>query len=148
MKNHFLSFIIIAAISFACGQKSDEHEHHDGEEEIAEEGGNQALSDEVDKIHNEAMAKMDKLYFRKGKLMDTLANTSGLSEEKKKEIEDAIAKLDLAGKDMMDWMHAYKPFADSVHGEERAREYLETEMEKIRKVREGMAEAIQGSKMK
>jgi hypothetical protein len=46
---------------------------------------------------------------------------------------------------MMDWMHGFNPPPDSL-GEERAREYLETEMEKIKKVREEVNEAIEKTK--
>lgn len=149
MKNYLhSSFFIIAIVLFGCGQKSGEHDHGDAVSESIEEGGNQALETEVNKIHDDAMAKMEKLYNRKGKLKDTLVNTPGLSDEKKKEIEAAIATLDSANKGMTDWMHEFQPFPDSLYGEERAREYLENEMEKIKKVRENMLEALQKSKLK
>jgi hypothetical protein len=47
---------------------------------------------------------------------------------------------------MMDWMHHFKPQADSVVGEEKAREYLENEMEKVNKLKEDIQEALESSK--
>jgi hypothetical protein len=47
----------------SCGQKShddDTHEHSAGD--AIEESGNQALYDEVTKVHDEVMPKMDDIY--------------------------------------------------------------------------------------
>jgi hypothetical protein len=145
MKNYFLHSIVITAILLGCSQKSNEHDHHDTTDPIVEEGGNQALYNEVMKIHDEVMPKMEAIYNRKGILKDSIANTPDMSEEKKKEIEDAIVKLDAASKGMEDWMHKFNPLPDSL-GEEQAREYLENEMEKIKEVRSDMLEALEGSK--
>jgi hypothetical protein len=145
MKNYFLPSIVMAAILFGCSQKSNEHEHHDAADPVVEEGGNQALYNEVMKIHDEVMPKMEAIYNRKGVLKDSIANTPDMSEAKKKDIEEAIAKLDAAGKGMEDWMHKFNPLPDSL-GEEQAREYLENEMEKIKKVRSDMLEALEVSK--
>jgi hypothetical protein len=49
---------------------------------------------------------------------------------------------------MMSWMHRiheFNPLADSVN-QEKAREYLESEMEEIRKVKELMTESIEKAK--
>ena len=67
-------------------------------------------------------------------------------EEKKKEIEATIAKLDSASEGMMTWMHEFKPEADSTASEEKVREYLEREMERVKKVKEDILEAIEKAK--
>lgn len=132
---------------WGCGQKSHDHEGHDhAGDPVVEEGGNQALDQEIMKIHNEVMPKMDEIYQLKEQLKNKLATTQGLAEEKKKELENTIAKLDSANEAMMGWMHTYSPIPDSVGGEEKAREYLENEMEKIKKVKEDMLEAIEKAK--
>jgi hypothetical protein len=46
---------------------------------------------------------------------------------------------------MMVWMNEFNPMPDSVAGEEKAREYLENEMEKIKKVKENILQALQES---
>jgi hypothetical protein len=46
---------------------------------------------------------------------------------------------------MMVWMRKFNPLPDSL-GEEKAREYLENEMEKIKKVREDVLAAIEKAK--
>ena len=63
-------------------------------------------------------------------------------EEKKKEIEGTISKLDSASEGMMVWMRNFNPLPDSL-GEEQAREYLENEMEKVKKVKEDILEALE-----
>ncbi len=107
-----------------------------------EEGGNQALYDEVMKVHDEVMPKMDDIYKLKGQLKERIDNTPGMAEEKKKEIESIIVRLDSASEGMMIWMRKFNPLPDSL-GEEQAKEYLEGEMEKIKKVREDVRKALE-----
>jgi hypothetical protein len=94
------------------------------------------------------MPKMDEIYRLKEQLKSKLTTAPALAEEKKKELENTVAELDSASESMMDWMHKYSPIPDSVEGAEKAREYLENEMEKIRKVKEDMLEAIEKAKAK
>jgi len=138
-------FITLALILWNCGQKSHEHEHgHDHEH--AEEGGpNQALYDEVMKVHDEVMPKMNDIYKLKQDLKKKLDESKDLTEEKKKEIEATMTKLDSASEGMMVWMRQFNPIPDSV-GEEKAREYLENEMEKVKKVKQDILEAMDKAK--
>lgn len=136
-------FIIVCIVAVSCGQKShdnDTHEHSDGD--AIEESGNQALYDEVMKVHDEVMPKMDDIYKMKEELKNRIANTPEMAEEKKKEIEATISKLDSASEGMMIWMRNFNPLPDSL-GEEPAKEYLENEMEKVKKVKEDVLEALE-----
>ena len=146
MKINASKFLLLGLLlSCGCGQKSHEHDDHEGDAtEIEETGGNQALYDEVMKIHNEVMPKMDDILKIETSLRTKLAETN-IVDGKKQEIEAGIAKLDSADRSMMNWMHNFNPPPDSL-GEERAREYLETEMEKIKEVREDVNEAIEKGK--
>jgi hypothetical protein len=138
--------IILCIIAAGCGQKSNEHDAHEhGTDNSTEEGGNQALYDEVMKVHDEVMPKMNDIYKMKEELKNQVANTPDLVEEKKKEIEAAILKLDSASEGMMVWMRNFNPIPDSL-GEEQAREYLENEMEKVKKVKEDVLEALERAK--
>jgi hypothetical protein len=141
MKTIFLKFTLLTLlIVWGCGTKSHDHDMHDHEaSEAVETKGNQALYDEVMKVHDEVMPKMNDIYKAKQELNAQLTNAS---EEKKKEIQGALVKLDSASESMMEWMHNFNPIPDSV-GEEKAREYLETEMEKIKKVKEDVNEALE-----
>ena len=149
MKSSLLKilFLCVVAVLWSCGQKQHDHDHeghdhdHSASEPVATDG-NGALTQEVDKIHNDAMAKMDKIYKLKQKLKKEVEETPSLAADKKTGIENALAKLDSADTNMMDWMHQYKPFADSVFGEEKAREYLEAEMEKVKKINQDIDDAI------
>jgi archaellum component FlaC len=133
---------VMLIMIWSCGQKSnDDHHDHDGHDPDRE-GGNQALYDEVMKVHDEVMPKMNDIYKLKGKLKERIDNTPGLAEDKKKEIERIIIRLDSASEGMMVWMRKFNPLPDSL-GEEQAKEYLEGEMEKIKKVREDVRKALE-----
>jgi hypothetical protein len=137
-----LLFIICAALT-GCKEKSHENDHgHDTEaSDAVETSENQVLYNEVMKIHDEVMPKMNDIYKKKEELKNKIANTPNMAEEKKKQIDATIAKLDSADESMMEWMRKFNPLPDSL-GEEKAREYLETEMEKVKKVRENIQQAL------
>lgn len=138
--------LISLIVLWSCGQKDHQHEGHDHASDPVEESGNTALDREVMKIHDEAMAKMDEIQKLKFDLKKQLDEGPALAAEKKAEMEQTIAKLDSAYDGMMNWMHQYKPIPDSAFGEEKAREYLESEMEKVKKVRQDIVDAIDEAK--
>jgi len=137
---------VLLVIIWSCGHKSndDQHDHdgHDPDTYREEEGGNQALYDEVMKVHDEVMPKMNDIYKLKGQLKEKVDNTPTMADDKKKEIESIVLRLDSASEGMMVWMRNFNPLPDSV-GEEQAKEYLEGEMEKIKKVREDVRKALE-----
>lgn len=145
LMRHFTLLVLIGGLAFSCGKPGQEnHEHHaDGDGSDP----NQALYNEVMDIHDEVMPKMEDLYKLKKKMQEEIGNTSNLAEERKKELEGLIAKLDSANMSMMDWMHEFNPLPDSADQED-AREYLENEMERVKKVREKMLESIEAAKNK
>jgi vacuolar-type H+-ATPase subunit I/STV1 len=135
-------FLILSLALINCGKSShDEHHDHDASEEVEDDAG-KALLDEVDKIHDEAMEKMGEVRKLRNELKKTIENSSDLVEEKKKEIEPQIAKLDSAYNGMMDWMHKFHPEVDTLD-EEAYREYLEEQLEKAKKVKSDILEAIE-----
>ena len=135
-------------ISFGCQQKSnDEHEGHDAhaEDEVEATSGNQELYNEVMKIHNEVMPKMEDIHRAKQELQEKIQKTPRLSEADRIKLVAMIAKLDSAGEGMMVWMRQFSPLPDSL-GEEKARSYLEQEMERVKKVRANILEALEEAK--
>ena len=118
-----------------------EHEGPDGDSTNA----NRALYDQVMDIHDEVMPKVGDIYELKKKLLEKIASTPNMVAEEKSKLEKRIADLDSVGEMMMGWMHSFQPLPDTVD-QERAREYLESEMEKIRKVKEAMLEIIEKEK--
>ncbi len=136
----FIGLFILAA----CG-KASEHANHDEDDATTDDSPNRALYDQVMDIHNEVMPKKEDLYKLKKELEEKIAKTPSLAAGKKQELEKIIASLDSADNAMMDWMHNFDPLPDSVD-EEKAREYLETEMERIKKVRDLTNEAIEKAK--
>lgn len=134
------SFLII----LSCGKTSDHNDHDQGTSENSD-NPNQALYDQVMDIHDEVMPKMEDMYKLKKDLQDKIANSPAMVEEQKKELEGMIANLDSASNAMMDWMHNFNPLPDSVD-QEAAREYLENEMERIKKVRDQTNETLEKAK--
>jgi hypothetical protein len=120
--------------------------HND--EQTQDEGPNQALYNQMMDVHDEVMPKMDDIMKLKRELQEQIANTPDMVVERKQELERVISNLDSASNSMMSWMHRiheFDPLADSVD-QEKAREYLESEMEEIRKVKELINESIEKAK--
>jgi hypothetical protein len=138
-----LRILTLGLILTACGQKSHDHSMHEADApDTTADGGNAPLRDEVMKIHDEVMPKLDNIYQLKEKLKNKIAETPTLAEEKKKHIEATIAKLDSASEGMMIWMRKFDPMADTLTPEKKA-QYLESEKVKITKVREDIYKALE-----
>jgi len=138
--------ILLLAVSMAiinCGKPSDKQGTDTSDADST--NTTQVLYDQVMDIHDEVMPKMEDIYALKKKLQDQIAATPDMVEEQRQAIERRIARLDSVGNLMMDWMHYFSPLPDSVD-QESARDYLESEMEKIRQVREAMLEVIASEK--
>ena len=131
-----LAFIFAAA----CQQTShNDQQAHDS----FEASPNQKLYDEIMNIHDEVMPKMNDLHKTKTSLQTRLA-LPGLGENERQEIQNNIARVDSASEGMMVWMRQFDPLPDSA-GEDKARAYLQTELEKIKKVRDGILSALKTS---
>jgi hypothetical protein len=144
MKTIFkLSSLLLLVLLYACGQKSHEHGHeHEHAHDAADTSANAKLYSDVMAIHDEVMPKMGDIYTLKEGLKKKLEdNTEG---DKKSEIESTITKLDEADKAMRVWMREFKP--EDITDEAKKREYLDNEMEKVKKVREDMLAAIEQAK--
>jgi regulator of replication initiation timing len=122
--------LLTLSLSWGCEQKTQD---------------NQALYDEVMKVHDEVMPKMDDIYKLKQELKKQMADSSNLTVEKKKTIEATILRLDSASESMMVWMRNFNPLPDSL-GEEKARAYLEDQQKRIQGVREEMLRVIDEAK--
>lgn len=145
MNTSFWKFLCLSLIliAFSCKEKTHEHPDHDATaRDVTDVSGNQALYNEVMKIHDEVMPRMDDIHRTKQALRQKLEKASAAD---KPAIEATIARLDSAGEGMMVWMRQFRPLPDSL-GEEKAREYLENEMEKVKKVREDILQALEQAK--
>jgi hypothetical protein len=144
MKHTLKSLFILLCITTACSKSGDQKDHEAHDMEYVE-SPNTALYDKVMELHDELMPKMEEIYNLKKEVQEEIAKTPEMVEEKKKDLEKTMVYLDSANNEMMDWMHKFNPLPDSAD-QEAAREYLENEMEKIRKVKDIMAEAIDKAK--
>jgi hypothetical protein len=114
----------ILLLSLGCEQKSTE-----------------ALYNEVMAIHDEVMPKMNDLYQAKTGLSTRLKDPE-LSENEKQEIQVKIATIDSASESMMAWMRQFQPVSDT-GDDEKAQAYLKRELEKVKKVREDILQALE-----
>ncbi len=142
MKNLLIATSFLVLIS--CG-KTSEHSHHEAEGTAGGEDPNKALYDQVMDIHDEVMPKMQDLYALKLELLEKIAQSPNMPTLKKEELEQVISSLDSTSNAMMDWMHNFSPLPDSTN-QEVAREYLETEMQKIQRVKALTNETIDRAK--
>lgn len=100
------------------------------------------LYDQVMDIHDEVMPKMDVLYKAKKQLQDSIAKTTNLSEEQKKEMEVTILALDSASNSMMVWMREFNP-PDEKQDKEAFDAYMKSELVRVKKMREQVMKAIE-----
>lgn len=119
-----------------CQQKSGESGTN-----ASPEGGNQKLYEEVMAVHDDVMPKMDDIYKLKRKLKEELSSNN-LDADRRKVIEDAIKNLDIASEGMMEWMRNFNPLPDSA-GQDKARDYLLAEKDKIQRVKDDMLKSIE-----
>ncbi len=148
MKTTALSLFAILMLTFGCGQKSNEHEGHDAHaEDVVGTSENQKLYDEVMKIHDEVMPKMNDIHALKMEFREKIEKTPNLSKTDRMELDALIARLDSAGEGMMVWMREFRPIPDSL-GEEKAKKYLKDEMERVKKVRDNIAAALESAQKK
>ncbi len=148
MKSLQLIALLVTLSILSCSKSGDHSTMNHDSDQTQEEGPNQALYNQMMDIHDEVMPKMDDVMKLKRELQEQIANSPDMVIERKKELENVISNLDSANNSMMSWMHRiheFNPLADSVD-QEKAREYLESEMEEIKKVKELMSESIEKAK--
>ena len=135
------SRVILIALLFvaaSCGRKS-EHSMHEHESES--DNPNRALYDQVQEIHMDAMDKM-KDFAELKSMLESKLKATGLTDEKKKELNEAHANLDSAEMAMDSWMGQWMKNAPDSADVEKGREYFESQLEAVRKVRDMGTEAI------
>jgi cell division protein FtsX len=133
---HLFIFLVVALSS--CNKDSQKAE---AGEAIENSNGNDALYDQVMKVHDEVMPKMNDIYKLREDLKNKIATNPTMRKEDLVNAERAISKLDSASESMMVWMREFNPLPDSL-AHEPAREYLESEMQKVKSVRETIIQAI------
>ena len=121
----------------ACGRSG---EKKDGS--IGGDSTNQILYDQVMVVHDSIMPKMEDIYNLKKDIAEKAGNTA--NAERKKQLAGILSQLDTANNTMIEWMHEFNPLPDSVD-KEMAREYLESELERVINVRDFITETIKAS---
>jgi hypothetical protein len=143
MKIQSITIALLLTLA-ACG-KGGNHEGHANHDASSENSPTKALENQLDEDHMVLMDRMDELERLKRELKEKMAAAPDMVADKKKELDLAINQLDSANSSMMDWMHKYNPLPDSTD-QEKAREYLESEMEKVKKLKDLFNESIEKAK--
>lgn len=141
MKKYSLFLALPVAALLSCGNPSQETQNGAAD---TDSDPNQVLYDQVMDIHDEVMPRTEDLHNLKQKLQEQISAAPDMVVEERQKLERRIARLDSVDKMMMDWMH-YFNLPDSLTDEAK-REYLESQMEKIKQVREAIQEAIASEK--
>ncbi len=137
-----LSVLALVLIMASCGKTSEHSGNGHDSDSNADDSPNEALYNQAMEVHDEVMPKMEDIYQLKRNLQEQIANTPDMVVERKNQLEQIISNLDSANNAMMDWMHKFNPLPDSTD-QEQAREYLESEIERVKKVKELMVESIE-----
>lgn len=138
----FTVAIVTCMLLAGCGKPAESdnsHDHSGGPSSGQVEG---ELYDEVMRLHDEGMEKMDELYTLKRKLSERITDTPALVEEERQELESRILQLDSASRAMMVWMREFRPENDTLDAT-GYRDYLESELQKVQKVRDDIFAAIE-----
>lgn len=135
-----VAMVATVLLSAGCGKPaaSDKRHDHAGAPSSQVEG---ELYDEVMRLHDEGMEKMDEIYTLKRELTKKITDAPGLVEEERQELESRISQLDSASRGMMAWMREFHPENDTLDAA-GYRDYLESELKKVRKVRDDIFNAV------
>lgn len=148
MKNLIVVLAIASFLFLASCQQKSEHDKHEGHDAHAQDktetSENEKLYNEVMKVHDEVMPKMDDIHRLKMSIREKIEKNPNLPKVERLKLDAMYAKLDSANDGMMVWMREFRPLPDSV-GEEKAKKYLENEMERVNKVRDNMLKAIESA---
>ena len=147
MKRFIILSVLASIPAFSSCQKSGDHEHdsHDAHaQDKTETSPNQKLYNEVMKVHDEVMPKMNDIHKLKMSIREKIEKNPNLPKTERLKLDAMYAKLDSANEGMMVWMREFRPLPDSV-GEEKAKAYLENEMQRVNKVRDNMLKAIESA---
>ena len=129
-----VSYLLFLAITIVSCQRSEQAHHHD-DGAMESDSTNTILYNQVMDIHDEVMPKMEDLYNLKKDLQSR--SEAAPSADEKQKLDQQIAAIDSASNLMMDWMHEFNPPADTVD-QEQIRAYLESEMVKVKQVKEAI----------
>jgi hypothetical protein len=139
-KYHLIPALLLM---FAACQNSSTTNESENPENNSPEALEQTLYQEVIKIHDEVMPKLQEISNLKGKVEEKITEFEGIDQEDARlnTLREQLVNLDEADQSMMDWMHNFKTTYDGWTHKETM-EYLQKEKERIRKTGELVDESI------
>ena len=130
-KSFALLLIACISLDIGCSRESKEKQEDDP---------NKNLYNQVMDIHDEVMPNMDELYTLKRQLQKKIENSPDLVENKRQQLETTILLIDSASRGMMKWMNDFSPEDYSSY---ELHDYLESEMKRVKQVKEAMLDALE-----
>ncbi len=107
------------------------------------QNANDKLREEVMAVHDEVMPRMGDLYNAKVALQEQLGAADPDSLQRQK-ITLKIAQIDSASEQMMVWMRAFNTTPEG-ESENEIRQYLESELGKVTKVKNDILKALENN---
>ena len=141
MKNYTLFFLSFSIFTYSCTSSTVDE--------------NKALQDSVIAVHDEVMPLMGTFVRNSIKIDSILINLPKLKEENpeldtaniRTELFDLKLNLDFSSESMTDWMHEFEVDHEGKSKEE-IKEYLKSELVKIKEVKEKFESTSEESKSK
>lgn len=137
----YLSLISMGTAFAVLACRPGTQRDHQEVQTVSQDSANVVLYNEVMDVHDEIMPRMEDLYNLKKDAQGKLSDPGRLVQGEEEKLKKRIAEIDSVSDMMMDWMHEFNPPPDTAN-DENTRAYLESEMEKIRLVRQAMLETI------
>lgn len=140
MRN-LLYIVSTACLIISCSPKT-EHQHEETSSDPSD-SPNIILYNEVMDIHDEVMPRMEELYNFKKDLQQKISSNPTIAADEKAALEARIVRIDSASQLMMDFMHEFDfDIKSDTVDSEPSRAYLESQMEKARRMKEAILETI------
>ena len=134
---------VFLLVLVACQNSGNSTESENQEKKNTPEAREQAMYQEVVKVHDEVMLKLQAISNLKGKVEEKISEFEGKGQEDARltTFREQLVHLDEADQSMMDWMHNFETTYDGWTHEE-IMEYLQKDKEKVQQTGELVDESI------
>lgn len=141
--------LLLCLLAMACKNKTSETtvDNTPDQQPPTEVILEQELYDDIIKLHDEVMPKLNDVMSLKGQLKEKLdiAIEEGQSETLISPLKKSIEDLEGADHAMMQWMRGFKPKSDSV-SHDKVMEYYDDQYEIMKEVKSKMEVALKNAK--
>ena len=141
MKDLLITLLIVSALAFFSCKNTPSTDQNTSDSEVISLDSQYA---EVMRIHDEAMPRMGQVNDLKRRLEQQLSGMDSTTA-KWDSVRYFVEKLEAADEGMFEWMAAFKDPRENQEAD-KAREYLDEEIERVKKVAEDINQSIEEGK--